>query len=65
MEDASAVDLDWFGEAGHSTDYVDIGVKSVKKLQFTNNIPPKAKAIIDKYGITNEDYPFVFLERKI
>ena len=65
MEDASAVDLDWFWRGWfYSTDYVDIGVKSVKKLQFTNNIPPKAKAIIDKYGITNEDYPFVFLEEE-
>tara|TARA_B100001939_G_scaffold337718_1_gene342426 strand:- start:262 stop:927 length:666 start_codon:yes stop_codon:yes gene_type:complete len=65
MEDASAVDLDWFWRGWfYSTDYVDIGVKSVKKLQFTNNIPLKAKAIIDKYGITNEDYPFVFLQEE-
>ena len=65
MEDASAVDLDWFWRGWfYTTDYVDIGVKSVKKLQFTNNIPPKAKEIIDKYGITNEDYPFVFLEEE-
>jgi hypothetical protein len=65
MEDASAVDLDWFWRGWfYTTDYVDIGVKSLKKLQFTNNIPEKAQAIIDKYGITNEDYPFVFLEEE-
>jgi hypothetical protein len=26
MEDASAVDLDWFLEAFYSTDFVDIGI---------------------------------------
>ena len=65
MEDASAVDLDWFWRGWfYTTDYVDIGIKSLKKLQFTNNTPLKAQAIIDKYGITNDDYPFVFLEEE-
>ena len=65
MEDASAVDLDWFWRGWfYTTDYVDIGIKSLKKLQFTNNIPPKAQTIIDKYGINNNDYPFVFLDEE-
>ena len=65
MEDASAVDLDWFWRGWfYTTDYVDIGIKSLKKLQFTNNIPFKAQVIIDKYGITNDDFPFVFLEEE-
>jgi hypothetical protein len=65
MEDASAVDLDWFWRGWfYTTDYVDIGIKSLKKLQFTNNTPLKAQAIIDKYGITNDDYPFIFLEEE-
>lgn len=63
MEDASAVDLDWFWRGWfYSTDYVDIGVKSVKKLRFTNTPDAKAKVLIDKYGLTDEDYPLVFLE---
>ncbi|MFD0799362.1 M1 family metallopeptidase [Maribacter chungangensis] len=34
MEDASAVDLDWFWRAWfYTTDYVDIGVKEIKKYQ--------------------------------
>ena len=66
MEDASAVDLDWFWRGWfYTTDYVDIGIKSLKKLQFTNNIPIKAQATIDKYGIKNSDYPFVFLEESV
>ena len=65
MEDASAVDLDWFWRGWfYTTDYVDIGIKSLKKLQFTNNTPLKAQAIIDKFGITNDDYQFVFLEEE-
>ena len=44
MEDASAVDLDWFWRGWfYTTDYVDIGVKRVKKLQFTNNTSKKPK----------------------
>jgi hypothetical protein len=65
MEDASAVDLDWFWRGWfYTTDYVDIGIKSLKKMKFTNNTPLKAQAIIDEYGITNDDYPFVFLEEE-
>ncbi len=41
MEDASAVDLDWFFRGWfYTTDYNDIGVKSVKRF-FVSNEPPK------------------------
>ena len=49
----------------HSSDIILSVSKSLKKLQFTNNIPIKAQAIIDKYGIKNSDYPFVFLEESV
>ncbi|HBL80206.1 MAG TPA: aminopeptidase, partial [Aequorivita sp.] len=39
MEDASAVDLDWYWrEWFYTTDYVDIGVKEVKKFYVTSKI---------------------------
>ena len=41
MEDASAVDLDWFWRGWfYSTDYNDIGIKDVKKY-FVSNEPSK------------------------
>ncbi|WP_395053341.1 M1 family metallopeptidase [Flavobacterium sp.] len=41
MEDASAVDLDWFWRGWfYSTDYNDIGIKEVKKY-FVSNEPSK------------------------
>ena len=50
MEDASAVDLDWFWRGWfYSTDYVDIGVKEVKKYIVSSNPGPE----VDKYLSTN------------
>ncbi len=44
MEDASAVDLDWFWRGWfYTTDYTDIGVKEVKKY-FVSNEPTKEVA---------------------
>ena len=44
MEDASAVDLDWFWRGWfYSTDYNDIGIKDVKKY-FVSNEPSKEVA---------------------
>lgn len=41
MEDASAVDLDWFWRGWfYTTDYTDIGIKEVKKY-FVSNEPTK------------------------
>ena len=41
MEDASAVDLDWYWRGWfYTTDYVDIGVKDIKKY-YVSNVPTK------------------------
>ena len=40
MEDASAVDLDWFWRGWfYSTDYTDIGIKEVKQYTVTDEMP--------------------------
>ncbi|MBU2526226.1 MAG: M1 family metallopeptidase [Bacteroidetes bacterium] len=45
MEDASAVDLDWFWRGWFfTTDYVDIRLKEVKKLYITSEPTAKVKA---------------------
>ena len=44
MEDASAVDLDYFWRGWfYTTDYVDIGVKGIKKY-YVSNEPSKKNA---------------------
>jgi len=59
MEDASAVDLDWFWRGWfYSTDYVDIGIKGVKTYIPTNTPTKEAKELLAQYGITDpENYP--------
>lgn len=52
MEDASAVDLDWFWRGWfYTTDYVDIGVKDVKNYFITSNPTEEGKALLKRYGI--------------
>ncbi|MCF4102409.1 M1 family metallopeptidase [Gillisia sp. M10.2A] len=54
MEDASGVDLDWFWRGWfYSTDYVDIGVKEVKKYFVTDNVTKEGAAFLERYGITD------------
>jgi aminopeptidase N len=44
MEDASAVDLDWFWRGWfYSTDYNDIGIKDVKQFTITDELPKGMK----------------------
>ena len=44
MEDASAVDLDWFWRGWfYSTDYNDIGIKEVKQFTITDELPKGVK----------------------
>ncbi|WP_396178808.1 M1 family metallopeptidase [Flavobacterium sp.] len=44
MEDASAVDLDWFWRGWfYSTDYNDIGIKEVKQFTVTDKLPEGTK----------------------
>ncbi len=60
MEDASAVDLDWFWRGWfYSADHVDIGVKSVKWYQMTDEKP--TEVFIDSTAINKEPYHFNYL----
>ncbi|WP_291099043.1 MULTISPECIES: M1 family metallopeptidase [unclassified Flavobacterium] len=63
MEDASAVDLDWFFRGWfYSTDFVDIGIKEVKQY-YVSETPTKelknAKVKKGRFGVDNG--PFVYL----
>lgn len=52
MEDASAVDLDWFWRGWfYSTDNVDIGVKDVKKYYVTNQATKEGAERLRSYGV--------------
>ncbi len=54
MEDASSVDLDWFWRGWfYSTDYVDIGVKEVKKYYVTDKATKEGAALLQRYNITD------------
>ena len=58
MEDASAVDLDWFWRGWfYSTDVVDIGVKNVKKYYFSDEPDLKAKERFESYGYDLKNLP--------
>ena len=58
MEDASAVDLDYYWRGWfYTTDYVDMGVKGIKKYYVTNNPSEKLKAAIAQSGQSMEDLP--------
>jgi hypothetical protein len=58
MEDASAVDLDWFWRNWfYTTDYVDIGVKEVKKFYVTSKMNKETKERMSARGISESDLP--------
>jgi len=58
MEDASAVDLDWFWRAWfYSTDYTDIGVKEVKTFYVTSKMSKEVKEMMEQRGMTESDLP--------
>jgi len=58
MEDASAIDLDWFWRGWfYSTDVVDIGVKNVKQYYFSDSPDEKAKKKLDSYGYSLQNLP--------
>jgi hypothetical protein len=58
MEDASAVDLDWFWRAWfYTTDYTDIGVKEVKKFYVTSKINKQVRDIMEARGMKESDLP--------
>jgi len=52
MEDASAIDLDWFWRGWfYTTDYTDIGLKEVKKFVVTGNPNENGKKLADRYNM--------------
>lgn len=56
MEDASGVDLDWFWRGWfYSTDFVDIGVKEVKKYFVTDKATKEGLAMLERYGVTDPE----------
>ncbi len=58
MEDASAVDLDWFWRGWfYSTDYVDIGVKEVKKYYVTDKPTKQMEEYMAARNLTEQDLP--------
>ncbi len=63
MEDASAVDLDWFWRSWfYTTDYVDIGVKDVKKYYVSDKPTAKMKEYMAAHNISESDLaPLVYL----
>lgn len=63
MEDASAVDLDWFWRGWfYSTDYVDIGVKEVKQYYVTLEPTEAMKNYAQRRGRFLRDMgPFLYL----
>ena len=65
MEDASAVDLDWFWRGWfYSTDVVDIGIKSVDNYVVSEKPSKEIDSILSKYGMTANDLnPTVFMKK--
>ena len=54
MEDASAVDLDWYWRGWfYSTEYVDIGVKEVKSYFVTDKPTKAGKEMLARFGVTD------------
>ncbi|TVZ15212.1 M1 family metallopeptidase [Maribacter sp. MAR_2009_72] len=64
MEDASAVDLDWYWRGWfYTTDYVDMGVKNIKKYYVSDKPNKKMQAYLSERGMTEADLrPLVYLE---
>lgn len=58
MEDASAVDLDWFWRSWfYTTDYVDIGVDGVKKYQVSEKPGQEMRDFMSTRNLTEADLP--------
>ncbi|KAA2215955.1 M1 family metallopeptidase [Maribacter flavus] len=58
MEDASAVDLDYFWRGWfYTTDYVDIGVKGIKKYYVTDKPTKKMQEYMAARNMTEADLP--------
>jgi hypothetical protein len=64
MEDASAVDLDWFWRGWfYTTDFVDIGIKEVNQFYVSPKPSESMKKMMEERGIPiNRLPPLVYLE---
>ena len=64
MEDASAVDLDWFWRGWfYTTDYVDIGISDVKQYYVSSEPGAEMKKMMEERGIPRDKLrPLVYLE---
>ncbi|SHK78745.1 Peptidase family M1 [Maribacter aquivivus] len=64
MEDASAVDLDWYWRGWfYTTDYVDLAVKDIKKYYVSDTPNKKMKAYLAERGIPESNLrAMVYLE---
>ncbi|GGW82169.1 M1 family metallopeptidase [Salegentibacter mishustinae] len=62
MEDASAVDLDWFWRGWfYTTHNVDMGIKEVQKLYITDNATKEGKEFLERYGADPEEIDAVYV----
>tara|TARA_R110002049_G_scaffold696_3_gene4259 strand:- start:74654 stop:76972 length:2319 start_codon:yes stop_codon:yes gene_type:complete len=63
MEDASAVDLDWYWRGWfYTTDYVDIGVKDLKKYYVSDKPNQQMRTYMAARNLTEKDLlPLVYL----
>src|SRR5690606_37971506 len=58
MEDASAVDLDWFWRAWfYTTANVDIGIERVKKFHISSKPNQRVREILEQRGMTESELP--------
>lgn len=63
MEDASAMDLDWFWRGWfYTTDYTDIGVEEVKKFAVTTTPTEQGKQLAERYNIDPESLVYFVQE---
>ena len=62
MEDASAVDLDWYWRGWfYTTDWVDIGVEDVKSYYITDQPTKEGKEMLSRYGYTPESIDALYV----
>ena len=58
MEDASAMDLDWFWRGWfYTTGNNDIGIKDVKKYYVTDKPTARVKKMAKRYGVSIDQFP--------
>jgi hypothetical protein len=62
MEDASAVDLDWYWRSWfYTTDNVDMGIREVKELYITDKATKEGKEFLERYGADPEEIDVIYV----